>query len=274
MLVTCLSATEIFFSITSIFVDISCLMGEKRIGQAEGFYIFIVYPMVFYIVFLITLNRFVGCLYPITYRKRVSKKLAYVLVLCIPLFSVMFGSAVGLIAYHFDETIAFYWCLSTIVLFFVFCVHTYSKIYMQLAASAQRIARHLPGRQNLQLGSILWNYIFHQGHITSLMIVAAYTVFVFLPGLWWSVCNIWFSKWYLQASIMILITWKLNCICDAFIYIYTDRQVRKLFVKEFNEVRTLLPSWFCCRSSEVGPFDERFTPAVISRSSARQQANQ
>ena len=60
-------------------------------------------------------------------------------------------------------------------------------------------------------------------------------------------------------------TLKVNCIFDALIYVYTDKDVKKLFLLKVEGLKMLLgcPScWF--RSNDVDPVDGTvFTPAFV-----------
>ena len=66
MIVTCLSGTEILYSIACMGCDAVVLMENTALGVfMVEFMAFIVNPMIHYIIVLITLNRLLGCLYPV-----------------------------------------------------------------------------------------------------------------------------------------------------------------------------------------------------------------
>ena len=131
------------------------------------------------------------------------------------------------------------------------CVHTmrvcaYTRIYTTLAASAIRLSSHLPGKTNLKLRSVVWNFIFHQGNATPLMIVIAFFVLVVVPYTWWSITAMFFPQDSLLPWSIYVITLRLDAVSDALIYIYTDKDVKKLFLMKFNATMQ-------CRSNDVQP---------------------
>ena len=108
---------------------------------------------------------------------------------------------------------------------FLTILYVYTTIYHKIAASTLLISKHLPGRHNLTLPSVLWNFIFHQGHATSLLIALCYTLFIIIPSVFFLIMQENTAVWN-----CILFTVRIHYILDAVIYVYTDRAVRRLFV--------------------------------------------
>ena len=95
MIVTCLSGTEISYSIACMACDIIVILGHYNAGVfLVEFMAFIVNPMIHYIIVLITLNRFVGCVYPIFYRRYVTKNFARITAISVSVVGVVIGVGV------------------------------------------------------------------------------------------------------------------------------------------------------------------------------------
>ena len=190
MIVRCLSAVEILFAITSIGWNI-CHQTEKLkvIGQfINNAEVFMIGPLKFATILLITGNRFMGCVHSITYRKYASKVVITSVVGITYTGEALVGLALWVVTDHrtSNSKIVPCWYLTCSASVFIPCVYAYARVYTTLAASALRLSIHLPGRAKLKLPSVIWNFIFHQGNTTPLMIVVAFFVFVVVPNTWWS----------------------------------------------------------------------------------------
>ena len=180
---------------------------------------------------------------------------------CTCAVSVFTGSVLWLAAKHFDDTrIVPYWLMSYTTLTFVFCSYAYTRIYLKLAASTLRVSTHLPGRKDLKTRTIIWNFIVEQGHVTSLVLVICYLLFVQVPTTWFSL-DVVLSHDTSDTWVLGQVTFKLNCMLDALIYVYTNREVRRMLMVN---VRLFACSWFA--SNDVAPkTDRRFVIAVVHR---------
>ena len=257
ILVTFLSVTEILFVVTFTWSILDYNVTSGLSSHVVG-------SMVHYVVVTITANRYLACVYPVAYRRYATKKVVRRVLVCVFTFNLATGTSVWLAAHYFDSKIAAYWWLVYIAIIFVFCVYAYTRIYMKVAASTLRTSRNLPGRQNLKLTSVLWNFVFHQGQATSLMIVAVHFLFVFLPISCWSICIIVFPRATEQAFDVFAIALSVNCMVDAFIYIYTDKSVRKVFVAKVK----LISLHF--KRRDIAPrCNEGFAAAVVTTRARR-----
>ena len=273
MIVKCLSAIEILLASTSI-ACIICAHSKrlKVIGQyIFNTQVFMMGPMKFATILLITANRFMGCVHPITYRKYASKVAITAIVVITYTGDALVGSALWVVFDHHisNRKIVLCWLfLAFLLAVFILCVYAYTRIYTTLAASALRLSSHLPGKINLKLRSIVWNFIFHQGNATPLMIVVAFFVFVVVPWTWWSLTAMFFPHYSSLPWSVLGITLRLDAVSDALIYIYTDKDVKKLFLMKVSAAMQ-------CRSNDVRPARDGFTAAfTTSARSTQQELNQ
>ena len=236
ILLTCFSGNEILYGVNNVLYHVLAIQGNLSRLIVFHIEIFAVVPLLNSTLFLITLNRYIACIHPRVYRKYATKKSLATIIVSTWLFSLVAGVVVWLV-WNSDTTTMYWWMTISVNTIFIFMLFAYIRIYLRLANSSQRVSIHLPGQQNLKLHSILWNYVFHQGHITSVCIVVCYFLFIIIPVLVTFVlflydtcysCLLWFG---MMAN--------LNCILDAIIYIYTDRDVRKLWVKKVHRMMSL-----------------------------------
>ena len=260
ILITCLSGSEIAYGIISVLQHALLLQGNHSWLILFIIELFVIVPVLHSTILLITFNRYMACIHPAFYRKYATKKTLYITIVSMWVFSVALSVGVRSVFYN-DVRILFWWMTTGISTVFMFILYAYTRIYLRLAKSSQRVSRHLPGQQNLKLPSILWNFIFHQGHITSLAIVVCYFLLIIIPGVVTSmlfhVSTHHFWSCFLWSPVM----YNLNYIFDAIIYIYTDKDVKKLFLKKVNKMKQSLCS--CRRLNNVDPVEGTFTPAVV-----------
>ena len=249
VLITCLSGIEIVYGINIVLMYVHTHVWKILfviVTVVDG-------PVLHSTIILITFNRYMACIHPVFYRKYATKKILCITVVSMGMFYLPQCAVVGFATIYYKDGRIFYWWMTIgINIIFMFILYSYTRIYLRLAKSSQLLSRHLPGKQNLKLPSILWNFIFHQGHITSMAIVVCYFLFILIPAvvtfmlflvsrdLW--LCFLWFSVMH-----------NLNCIFDAIIYIYTDKDVKKLFLKKVNKMKQSLCS--CRRLNNVEPVE-------------------
>jgi len=227
-IITWLSCIEIIYSITSLSNDITGFVDYDLTPELE-FVIFITNPVIQFIVLLITINRFVGCMHPVFYKKFVTKKVVRFILLATCVTGVVTGSGLWSAVEHYhDVMILLYWLTTGITATFIAIVYVYSRIYFKLAASTLMVSRHLPGRKHLKLRSVIWNFIFHKGYATSLLIAVSYIVFILVPCVWFLVNRVVWD--------CMIITFRVHYIIDALIYVYTDKMVRKVLVKKVRRI--------------------------------------
>ena len=80
------------------------------------------------------------------------------------------------------------------------------------------------------------------------MIVVAFFVFVVIPNTWCSLTAMFCPHYDSTPLNIYTVTLRLNAVSDALIYIYTDKNVKKLFRMKFKTIKL----WWC-RSNDVEP---------------------
>ena len=268
-LVSHLSAIDIVygvasFAVDSLFLEIFHQKDEEWITKmANSILIFntlVLAPGLQYTILLITFNRFLACVCPVFYRKNATKRVFLYTITGMWVFIVVCLVIVRKCALYFGEReIITYYMMGGIVLIFLTILWSYTRIYLKLVKSSQRVSRHLPGRHNLKLPSIAWNFIFHQGHITALLIVLCHGVFIFTPL---TIQTVKLKMWY-----MAVLFFKLSSTLDAVIYVYTDKEVKKLLLLKLAIIRRYFSSMNKVDVLEVEA-ERAFTPAFMSRSNA------
>ena len=166
ILVTSLSGWEIVMAISCV-LDYFLLWNDVSCGTTVMDIIFCsIRPIIVCTIVLITVNRFMACVYPIYYRKLATKKIVAVMMIAW-MIAVVAGEGIWRVGNQWPSqrtSIYLYSSLGVHTIVFVLVCYAYIKIYLVLAKSSRRVSRHLPGKKNLKLSSILWNFIFHQGH--------------------------------------------------------------------------------------------------------------
>ena len=240
IIVKWLSGAEILYSIVSLTDDISFFFHYD--GDVVDIVVFIMSPVIHFIVLLITLNRFVACIHPVFYKKSITKKVVH---------SITFGTCLlvvvaGISICYVHDIFLLSWMAFAVASSFLTILYVYTKVYHKIAASTLLISKHLPGRHNLTLPSVLWNFIFHQGHATSLLIALCYTLFIIIPFVLFLIMPEKKAVWN-----CVLITVRIHYILDAVIYVYTDRAVRRLFVARVLKIVSFFRA--LSRSNRVYP---------------------
>ena len=272
VLITCLSGVEILYGINLVLTFIHTHIWQIHYALLTTETV-VWGPMLHSTIILITFNRYMACVHSVFYRKYATKNMLCITVVSTWMFFI--AQSVGVFKYHEkDSRILFFSGTLYFGIFFVFIFYAYSRIYLKLAKSSQRVARHLPGQHNLKLPSILWNCIVHEGHLTSMAIILCYLLFHIAPIAVAAVLiNDSSSGFTIKHSSDLRIAWLIttpdymNGILDAIIYIYTDKDVKKLYLKKVNNIKQLCCS--CRRVNNVDPVESRFTPAVIMNRSVR-----
>ena len=242
IIVKWLSGAEILYSIVCLTDNISFFFHYD--GDVVDIIVFIMSPVIHFIVLLVTLNRFVACIYPVFYKKYITKTVVHFITFGTCLLVVVAGISINYV--HAIILLNWEWMAFSAASSFLIILYVYTTIYLKIAASTLLISKHLPGRHNLTLPSVLWNFIFHQGHATSLLIALCYTLFIIIPSLLFLMMPEETAVWN-----CVIITVRIHYILDAVIYVYTDRAVRRLFAARVLKIVSFFRA--LSRSNRVYP---------------------
>ena len=177
-------------------------------------------------IYLITLNRLIGTVYPLWYRSVMTKKKLCAVVVCVNVVVIAFVVG-GNVLIMFSTN--FWWIGIGIVsfiffLYFIFCFFAYVKIFFTILRS-RWFTETITVEDNNTTLRFVWLTIRKQGYVVPLFITLTYLLFVVLPIIAMAIChaNGNFSVMVLQVW---AITSQLNNISDALIYIFGEKDIR------------------------------------------------
>ena len=184
-------------------------------------------------MYLITLNRLLSTVNPLWYRRYVTKvKFTLVAILVFLIVGgLVFGvSFTNMVFQYSSPTIWFIAWLTANLLndfYFVFCVVTYVVIFITLSKS-RRMSRSRNHSTNSSSQCILTT-LKSRGYVTPFLITISHMLMVTGPLIATMVC--WFTGCLVQASQVYYITFVLNNMSDALIYVFFDQQIRNHLMK-------------------------------------------
>jgi len=182
-------------------------------------------------MFLITLNRLLSCVYPMWYRRRLTKKKFAGFATMVSVFTALGTSFKTLMMCraHSKSSFMIPWVIMDFVysFYFGFCVFTYVLILVTIAKSR----RNVQSDDNDSTSSIfqfIVTVLKERGYVAPFFITLTYLMFVIAPCIAISVRPV-------SASfIVFIVTFVLNNISDAIIYIFFDRDIRQYLKKVFS----------------------------------------
>ena len=238
-LLACLSGTEITYSVASAICcqrnmvnDISTALKIFRLISCG------ILPMNFCVMVLITAHRLVGAVYPIRYRTSVTKTKVILAVICYWLPSSAFCN----VMWMFSTNMHLGWLVSN-TSYLIFTIFAYWKIYKKLAESRRRVTYSIPGEYNMKMRKIVKNCLFHQGHMTALMIVASYFFFAGAPAIVVLIVAQIGKKYWNNFTTLLYkamgICTSLNYLTDAFVYMCMNKDIRKNFGIKMKSLKSV-----------------------------------
>ena len=244
-LLACLSGTEITYSVASAICcqrnmvnDISTALKIFRLISCG------ILPMNFCVMVLITAHRLVGAVYPIRYRTSVTKTKVILAVICYWLPSSAFCN----VMWMFSTNMHLGWLVSN-TSYLIFTIFAYWKIYKKLAESRRRVTYSIPGEYNMKMRKIVKNCLFHQGHMTALMIVASYFFFACVPPTILINVHVGSHTFAILLYQAMGICTSLNYLTDAFVYMCMNKDIRRNFDIKLKSLK----SWSGRTRSVVKP---------------------
>ena len=181
-------------------------------------------------VYVITLNRLLSTRYPFKFRARMTKAKFYLEVL------IACSIVISLILAYFTQST--FYNTSTIKLFVVgtmvflaytfyiiFCIFSYLKIINTIQRS-RRFSENPTGAAKALSRQTLWRTLIQHGFAIPLLITSTYLLFVALPHVSMAVCGYVNAYKCRVVHRVFHITWLLNNISDAIIYVLLDKDIR------------------------------------------------
>ena len=235
-----LSITDLSASLFLVIERLSTLMDILHISFISFFIVHITAGLSLSTMYLITLNRLVSTVCSLWYRRSMTKtKFVVVTVLvCVVVAGSMFGNIVMIIFHLHSATIVF---IGGIIfafvydLYFVFCVFTYIAILITISKSRRNLQVNNDNDSTSTTFQFICATLKHKGYITPFLITLTYMVFVIVPFIAMMTCTYGclvpaFQVWY--------VTFPLNNMSDALIYIFFDREIRNHLKKTISRRNT------------------------------------
>ena len=197
----------------------------------------------------ITVNRLLGCVYPLTYRIYATKGKVKILLLCGWILTI----GLSVISFIFDLRNILYYALGPmqLVLLSLF-VFAYAVIFKGLVKSKRQFARTSSHPQNISLFNIFRNSRMY----TSVLLVSSFCVCWIIPTFSFSIA---FMLEILSEEVVYAVTLmlSLNTLIDPFIYIYVDNDIRKLMWRKLHVLKLMCN--VRCMSWKTQPVQRRPT---------------
>ena len=205
-------------------------MDISLISCISSFILYITGGLSLSTIYLITFNRLGSIVYPLWYRRSMRKKkfVVVTVLVCVVVTGLVFGSyLIRIIFVHSPVIVSIGWVIIHLIydLYLVLCVFTYVAILITISKS----------RRNLQVNndndstSTTFQYICatlkSKGYIAPFLITLTYMVFVIVPSMAMITCS--FTGCLVPVIVQVwCVTFGLNNMSDALIYIFFDREIR------------------------------------------------
>ena len=222
-----LSVCELVSALIQIFVVASYEGKHPLVTIIVSFLFTASSAMGFSTIVLITLNRLLSISYPLWYRSFVTKNKFIGAVVLTSLVFVCSYAGIHLTSFWYTAFgYAFGAIVMTIVgLYFFFCIFSYVIIANKILQSSRSVQSNNNVDENSGAENcvkIVYTVMRKQGYTAPFLITFSYLVFIIVPFM-----SMWVLFWdFTSSAIIWYISYGLNNISDALIYVFFDRDIR------------------------------------------------
>ena len=264
VLLTLLSTWELLFSTSNASLRIIRQFVNKEHTRPVRFYFdTITMGLSFSTIYLMTLNRLLGSLYPFWYIRWMTKRRFLCVVLSVTSLISTIMIAGNIMGRYGDPLSSFVGedvMVPTVYLsYFVFCVTTYILIFKKILESRRNTRTNTGNESSSETGfKFFLRELKQGGYVISLLITFTYLLFVVIPVMVGLVCT--FADGCSDTSRLVWqIFYILNNISDALVYVLCDRDIQ-------NHMKSLFARW---RRDEQNGYRTRDTDlSVVSSPNA------